>query len=187
VMSEWLRARKHFGCMGSLTARNKNKHKVDKIFSPLGLAFRAGLLLILAIVPICCKPHSPDEKTVEDIREAVFRYQFGRKADCYCISVEKEQNPSKELMQRFINYSPQVRMSSECKIAPNEDFARFRDVSGKTIIFHTVRSVKLKMWKRAEAEGSWELGPLHGEAHRYFLKYENGAWKVTGQQLLTVS
>jgi hypothetical protein len=150
--------------------------------------FRTSLLIILAVLLCSCARHESDQRTIEDIRETVFLYQFGARAGCYCISVGDGNDPSKELMQRFINHEPTVKMRSECKRTSNQDHGHLIDqVSGNSIIFYNVHSVKSKLWKRAEADGSWARGPLHGEAHRYFLKYENGQWNVIGQELLAIS
>src|SRR6478672_10738138 len=56
-----------------------------------------------------------------DIREAVFRYQFGHNASIqgnsagvYCISVENKPDPPDSCMKRFAGFKPPVHKASDC-------------------------------------------------------------------------
>jgi hypothetical protein len=144
-------------------------------------------LIPLILMGFCSTEHSND-KAIENVQETVFRYQFGRPADFYCIALFNEQDPSDEFMQRFINNNPPVKKYSECRIGTETRLYDLRDsVSGKPPIFFSIRSVSLKMWKKAEVHANWSRGPVFGEAHRYLLRYDNGKWKVIEDKIISVS
>src|SRR5689334_427177 len=67
------------------------------------------------------------ESQVNDIREAVFRYQFEHNAsgqqqsahDYYLAIGDKDSDPSDEFMKRFAHHKPPVRKASASRIVPS--------------------------------------------------------------------
>lgn len=139
------------------------------------------LLLSFLFTTSCLGKYSEDD--LDDIRETVFRYQFGRPAPFYCIALDNKQDPSDELMRRFINHNPPVKKYSECRNISVDATAAVKD----SRIYFAVHSISLKMGRKAEAEGSWARGPLFGETHRYLLRFEDGKWTVAEDKLVSTS
>jgi hypothetical protein len=154
--------------------------------------FLRMLICASFLITIACSSvhRSPlDKKTIDDITETVFRYQFGgSKADMYCIGVDRDADPSNELLKRFAKHIPPVAKVSDCEISNDRLDAQFRDTkTGKRIVFYTVHSVKQNTLGKIVAEASWGRAPLWGESHRYTLRYTRGKWIVTDDELISVA
>ena len=81
------------------------------------------LLYVLLLTAISCSGLSKLDKTQaeDDIREAVFRFQFnangkslGRPAHVYCLSAS-EDSLSDAFMRRFEGHVPPVKRRSRCR------------------------------------------------------------------------
>jgi len=144
------------------------------------------LLLLMSLVGILSASCTPDQATTNDISETVFRYQFGHKADIYCIGLGRGSDPTSDFLKRFENNIPPVKKYSDCKTTDNLG-DRFRDKTGKTVIFYFVYSVQRSIWGTATVEASWDIAPLWGESHRYTIKRINEKWTVTDDELTSVS
>jgi hypothetical protein len=143
-----------------------------------------------------CGPNYSDSVTKEQIREAVFRYQFSRaelpsqhRAASYCLEVEDEQDPSEALIRRFAAHTPPVKKRSECEIvqtANDPGFVKDRATSQRAILLR-IYSVTLKVWKEAEVKAGYYQDGLAGSTHLYFLQNQNGKWVVVREEMLSVS
>ena len=82
----------------------------------------ASLFLFLAFASVSVGAEPARQRQEDDIREAVFRWQFDhnvsgqqKTAKVYFLSVgEKYGDPSDEFIKRFANNKPPVRKRSEC-------------------------------------------------------------------------
>lgn len=143
------------------------------------------LLILLTFFGIVSCHHATS--TINDVRETVFRYQFGQFADYYCIGVDRDTDSANELIKRFEANKPPVKKYSECGIHSGSLSERFRDKSGKIVIFYKVHSVKQTESGTVIVEASWDAAPLWGETHRYTMKHVNGKWIVIKDEVTVVS
>ncbi|HYN15530.1 MAG TPA: hypothetical protein VES66_07060, partial [Terriglobales bacterium] len=80
------------------------------------------LFLLFTLASVSLAADTAHLRQEEDIREAVFRYQFDhnasaqqKNANAYCLSVgEKDGDPSDRFMKRFAGHRPPVRKASAC-------------------------------------------------------------------------
>jgi hypothetical protein len=142
------------------------------------------LMLLMFSLAVSC---SHDLATINDARETVFRYQFGRTADYYCIGLDSNSDPSDEFLKRFEGNTPPVKKYSECEPLIGSLSDRFRDKSGKIIVLYVVHSVKRTASGTAIVEASWDAAPLRGETHRYTMKQVDGKWIITKDEITVVS
>lgn len=146
------------------------------------------LFAFVLVISFCSRNNSSQD--LEDIRETVFRYQFGMPAAFYCVALQDNQDPSEELMQRFKNNNPPVKRRSECSISPTKDDPGgpvVHPASSKYGILFTIHSINLSVLNKVEVDASRYLGGLHGETHRYRLIRKDGKWKVEKDEVLSVS
>jgi hypothetical protein len=120
-----------------------------------------------------------NHKEMLDICEAMFRYQFTKnasgqqqKAPAYYLSIY-ETDPPKELMNRFENNNPPVKLGSEFKIGNG---LKFR-----------IRSIKLLDKNNIEIEGGYYEGSLSSSGNTYQLKKQSGVWKVISDKMNWIS
>src|SRR5262245_24284771 len=92
---------------------------------------KAVLTLLLVFVSSVCLAEPPKKVAEElDIREATYRYQFGKnasgqqqRAKNYYLSVytgDKETDPDDAFIKRFVGNMPPVKKVSECAASANK-------------------------------------------------------------------
>ena len=126
---------------------------------------------------------SPDRTAaVDDIAEAVFRYQFDhnasaiqKRAEKYCLSLPGEKMPGAEFLRRFEGNRPPVATADQCERK-----------AGKNLFF---RVQKLdwrndnEVWVRG---GYWE-GNLSSSIELFRVVNDNGKWVVKGARMEAIS
>lgn len=128
----------------------------------------------------------------DDIREAVFRWQFDHnasaqqgKAKVYFLEVgEREGDPSDEFMKRFAGNKPPVRRRSECSVSARGDSDK--KTGEKGLVFR-VRIIEWKSDTEVDVEGGYHEHGLSASGNTYTLKRENGKWKVTNDKMHWIS
>lgn len=118
----------------------------------------------------------------DDIREAVFRYQFEhnasglqKSAERYCLSVEGDRMPSAGFLRRFSGHTPPVTSSDRCDRTTGRDlFFRIQDIQ---------RQSENEAWVRG---GYWE-GNLSSSVELYIVSREGGTWVVKESRLEMIS
>lgn len=146
---------------------------------------RALFPLLLIVLPGCSlfavdAAHSEQE---DDIREAVFRYQFDhnasgqqKRAQFYYLAVGKKQaDPTDEFMKRFADHHPPVRKVSEWK------------PKGRPGLVFRVSSIKWISDTKVEAEGGYYEGLLSSSGNTYIVVKRQGKWKVVHDRLDIIS
>jgi hypothetical protein len=169
---------------------------------------RALVILLTAMVCGCSTQTGPtrsgatpatpivDVLTVDDqVREAVFRYQFTHnasgmkeRAPVYFLSlgeVGADQNPSAALMARFANHQPRVEPMSRASITL-ERGVRHRDTDERGLAFR-VTSMKWVSADVVEVEGGYYEGSLSSSGNTYRVERTGGAWVVTGDTMHWIS
>jgi hypothetical protein len=119
---------------------------------------------------------------VEDVAEAVFRYQFDhnasaiqKRAEKYCLSLPGEAMPSAPFLQRFKGNKPPVAAANQCERQ-----------SGKNLFFRVQKLDWRKddeVWVRG---GYWE-GNLSSSIELFQVVRDNGKWRVKGARMEAIS
>jgi hypothetical protein len=126
------------------------------------LAFIAAVLLVF--VSISPAQTASARKSQEDeIREAVFRYQFDHNASAtknnaaaYCLAIgKKDSSPSDAFIRRFRGHNPPVRKVSECRY--NKSTGE-REVGGKTALTFQVSTITWRSDSEVEVKGGYSEG-----------------------------
>jgi len=120
-----------------------------------------------------------------DIREAVFRYQFhhnssiqGQRAAVYCLSVgEKNADPPDAFMKKFAGFKPPVRKVSECSIDNYRGVVEKR--TGRHGLVFRVRSIKWISGTEVEVDGGYFEDGLSASGDTYTVQRLQRGWKVS--------
>jgi hypothetical protein len=119
------------------------------------------------------------ESQTDDIREAVFRWQFEhhplpqQQDGVYFLRLEKGYDPPDEFMKRFAENRPPVRMMSRCNVQTSRDRR-----TGEQGLMFRITSIRWESDTEVEVQSScgWNGGD---SGSTYNVKKENGKWKVT--------
>jgi hypothetical protein len=143
--------------------------------------------LILAL--ICLQTDKPSSKTVaeNDIREAVFRYQFDHDATqqktytkVYFISIENEKDPDDEFLRRFAGNTPMVKKKSQA-VGDNKGTGGVIDheTRGSGIIYR-ITQLKWVNENEVEVEADFHVAMLFAGGCKYRVRRENNQWLIKG-------
>ena len=153
--------------------------------------------VIVAVVLSVISPAQPQkDKTVSehmasfsqqqqnDIREAVFRYQFrhnasiqGSSAAVYCLSVENNADPPDDFMKRFAGFKPPVHKASDCSTDAYKGVVE--KATGKRGLVFRVKSIKWISQTDAEVVGGYFEDGLSASGNTYTVIKTQGKWKVS--------
>jgi len=117
----------------------------------------------------------------DDVREAVFRYQFrntGLSVAIHFIAVDGK-NPSDAFLKRFRDDDPPVRPISESRVEKKPIRTVVDKKSGQSGIIFRVGTIKWISGEKADVEGSYECGDnCTGAAGVYHAVLQDGHWTV---------
>ena len=121
-----------------------------------------------------------------DIREATFRYQFGKNASgqqqktgAYYLAIQagdKEVDPDDSLMKRFAGNTPPVKKHSECTASADKGVVD-KKTGERGLVFNT-GAIKWVSDTEAEISGGYYEAGLSASGNTYSLKKIDGKWKV---------
>jgi hypothetical protein len=127
-----------------------------------------------------------------DIREAVFRYQFrhnasiqGNSARVYCISSENKADLSDNFMKRFAGFNPPVHKASDCTIDPYKGVVE--KATGKRGLVFWVKSIKWISSTDAEVDGGYFEDGLSASHNTYIVSRATGRWVVSKERMTRLS
>jgi hypothetical protein len=149
------------------------------------------LLLFFTFPCVGLAADVPRQKQEDDIREAVFRYQFdnnasGQKtnAKVYCLAVgEKQVDPSGKLLRRFANHTPPVRKISECGRS-----AEIRDKrTGERGLLFYITQISWVSSTEVKVTGGYYEGSLSASGETYVVKKDGSTWKIISAGLNWIS
>lgn len=154
----------------------------------------APLVLVLTIAYPCLATDADRLSQEDDIREAVFRFQFDHNASgqqktahAYCLAIltgEKDSDPSSEFMKRFAHHKPPIRKASAChwtsiQVVEN----RF----GRAALIFRVSKIIWISDTEVTVEGGYEEGNMSSSGNTYTVKKQNEKWGVTNDQMNVIS
>lgn len=133
-------------------------------------------------------PHGSKVQQADDIREAIFRYQyqfhdFGFRPRLYFLSLENRHDPSDVFLQRFKDMGGRVRKESQWKCHPKKDGivdtrTGERGVRLSSEYIEWIRPTKVCVY------GGYYAGGLSAAGYKYTVVYRNGHWKVARAEML---
>jgi hypothetical protein len=170
----------------------------------VSVALAFGLMAMFwsnrAVVQDVGNPSLVHELQEDNIREAVFRYQFEhnesghkKKANVYCLSIEKERDPSEAFIWRFNGHTPPVKKNSECALT--NSLGTMKDPVGividkstrKSGIHFGIQRIEWKNSKEVEVRGGYFENSLSASINIYYVVPKYGGWLVKKSKLLSIS
>jgi len=151
-----------------------------------------SLLLLFLFTSVGFSADNARKNEEDDIREAVFRWQFEhnasgqqQKAEAYFLQVGEKGDPSDAFMERFAKHKPPVRKGSAC----TADMAKGvldKNTGEKGLIFR-VTSIDWKSDSEVNVKGGYYEAGLSASANTYTVKKEKGKWRVTNDKMDWIS
>jgi hypothetical protein len=153
----------------------------------------ARLFLLFAFTSLGFAADNARESQTDDIREAVFRWQFDHNASgqqtnaqVYFLEVgEKSGDPTEEFMKRFADHKPPVRKVSACTADAGKGVLD-RKTGEKGLIFR-VTNIKWKSDTEVDVSGGYHEAGLSASGNTYTVKKKKGKWKVTNDKMHWIS
>jgi hypothetical protein len=149
------------------------------------------------ITPAAAKARRVRLAQEDDIREAVFRYQFkhdpsGLQEDAKVFFIEVGgKDPSSRFLGRFRGSKPPVKKRSRSRISRRR--AGFSWIwvedkqSGKPGIIFSVDSIKWRPRSEAMAKGGWFASGRGAADYEYSLVREKGKWVVKKDRVTAIA
>jgi hypothetical protein len=134
--------------------------------------------------PPARSPNTSATRDPDAVREAAFRYMFGKNASgqqqtsgVYCLEVENGADPSAAFLARFRNVAPHVTRASACDASPDKGVVE--KSSGKRGLMFRVDTIIWLDDDHVEVGGGYYEAGLSASGNTYYLERKNGAWHVT--------
>ncbi len=147
-------------------------------------------------VPAVSSTSLPRSAQEDDIREAVFRYQFEHNASgaqqtakFYCLSLGEystDIDPDDGLMQRFQGHKPAVKKVSQCAYGFEVGVKETETGQSGGLVFR-VTSIRWISDTEVEAEGGYYEGNMSSSGNVYQVVRKEGRWIVTEDQMRWIS
>lgn len=147
-------------------------------------------------VPVVSPTALPRSAQENDIREAVFRYQFQHNAsgaqqtaEFYCLSLgeySNELDPDDELMQRFQGHKPAVKKISQCVYGP-EMGVQDADTGQSGGLVFRVTHIEWISDTEVKVEGGYYEGGLSASGNIHWVVRQGNRWVVTKDQMQWIS
>ncbi len=145
----------------------------------------ARLFLLFALTPLGFAADEARESQEDDVREAVFRWQFGHNASgqktnahAYFLAIgEKGVDPTDAFMKRFAGHTPPVRKVSAASASAGRMV--FDKETGETGLIFRVMSIKWKSDTEVDVTGGYYESGFSAAVNTYTVRKEEGKWKVT--------
>ncbi len=123
----------------------------------------------------------------DDIREAVFRYQFDHDAPqqkpitkVHFISVESKQDPDNKFLRRFAGNEPVVKQASQSRFSDNGVDSVIDKTTGEAGIIFSVGKVNWINENEAEIKASYYVANLFAGGCNYKVVRQDEKWIVKG-------
>jgi hypothetical protein len=139
----------------------------------------------------------PDRlKAGDDIREAVFRYEFTHNCwykpeKVYFLALGNDKDPSPALLKRFADNKPPVKPVSKCKISSKlvqrpKTAVIDKETGDRGLIFR-VESIKWVTPKQVQVEGGYYADGLGASGNTYIVEFRGNRWVVVKDTMNWIS
>jgi hypothetical protein len=151
----------------------------------------ASFILLLALTSLSPASDKTRESQEDDIREAVFRYQFGPRQhgsyNAYYVGIgEKATDPSDKFMMRFAEHRPPVRKYTAWHFVRGSG-AVDNKTGEQGLVFTVASSIKWISDTQVEVQGGYYENEESASWNTYTLKKDNGKWRVIKDKLEAIS
>ncbi len=153
------------------------------------------LSLMICLAFAGCSPDKPvgSQLSREDqIREAVFRYQFefnasglGKAANAYFLSVGDHKDPSPELLKQFEAHHPVVKPVSASTLESGTAQVLDKETGLPGLIFR-VTEIRWLSDDEVEVDGGYEEASESATGNTYRVVKEAAGWAVVECQMLWI-
>jgi hypothetical protein len=152
---------------------------------------------VLLLIPIGCstgkRTVQPDASQEDNIREAVFRYQFKHNASAFQNKTEvyflkiNDGDPSDQFMRRFEGHVPVVKKVSEATVS-SSDVTGVKDrTTGQRGLIFNQRTIKWNESNEVEVEGGYYEAGLSASGNTYSVVKDNDKWGATKSEMHWIS
>ncbi|MGP0019605.1 MAG: hypothetical protein ACLPHP_13620 [Candidatus Sulfotelmatobacter sp.] len=158
------------------------------------LARVAPLFLLVAIADSSLAGDTHRLGQEDDIREAVFRFQFDhngsgqqKQAHAYCIAIlegGKDSDPSDQFMKRFAHHKPPVRKFSACHWT---EIQVVENRTGRSALIFRVSQISWVSNTEVTVDGGYDEGNVSSSGNTYTVGKQNGKWVVANDQMNVIS
>ena len=153
-----------------------------------------AVALVLLVCGCSSTEQTPTQLSEEDqIREAVFRYQFefnasglGEAANAYFLSVEGEQDPSPQLLERFDGHRPPVKPVSASNLEPGTAQVLDSETGLPGLIFR-ITEMRCVSDDEVEVDGGYYEASESASGNTYSVVKQGGSWQVVDLQAHWIS
>jgi hypothetical protein len=147
--------------------------------------------------PVTVLKQNAENNEDGDIREAVFRYQFGHNASgaqqqaaVYFLEIlSKDErssfDPSDEFMARFGDHRPPVRKQSQAR--PGKGSAPTDRITGEEGLIFRAGEIKRISTDEVQVYGGYYEANLSSSGNTYTVKRVDGKWKVVKNEMHWIS
>lgn len=150
------------------------------------------IALTIALLVCGCSPTeqiAPQLSEEDQIREAVFRYQFefnqsgfGKAANAYFLSVEGNKDPSPQLLERFDRHRPPVKPVSASTLESGT--AQVLDMeTGLPGLIFVITEIRWLSDQEVAVDGGYEEASESGSGNTYSVVKQGGTWVVVGREM----
>jgi hypothetical protein len=147
-----------------------------------------GLLVLFTSALLGFASDAARESQVDDVREAVFRYQFDHSDAVKVIFISVGENggdPSDEFMKRFADHKPPVRKESSSHFVIHKGVLDKK--TGERGVTFFVRHIRWISDTEVEVTGGYFFAELGASVNVYTVKKSDGIWKITKEELKAVA
>jgi hypothetical protein len=147
---------------------------------------------LAALLAIACSPGEPPQAPLSEedqIREAVYRYQFehnasgqGKSANAYYLGLGHADDASPELLARFEGHTPPVKPLSASKLEPGTALVVDRETGLPGLAF-LITGIRWLGDHEVEVDGEYQEASESAAGSAYNLVKENGQWRVVDAQM----
>lgn len=128
----------------------------------------------------------------DQIREAVFRYQFefnasglGKSANAYYLGLGHGEDPAPALLSRFKGHTPPVRPRSASEIEPGTAQVVDKETKLPGIAFK-ITDIRWISDTEVEVDGGYDEASESAAGSTYHVVKETGKWRVVDSQMLWI-
>ncbi|MFZ0952766.1 MAG: hypothetical protein WAN17_10905 [Candidatus Sulfotelmatobacter sp.] len=150
-------------------------------------------LLLLALVSFVFAADNDHPDQEDDVREAVFRYQFDhnasglqKSAHAYCLALgDNDDDPSGDFMKHFAHNKPPVRKASACHIASSSALVDSR--TGKSALLFRITKITRISDTEYRVNGGYYEGNVSSSGNNYTVRKDGEGWSVTEDGTMVIS
>ena len=149
---------------------------------------------LLSMAQVCCG--TDRQSQLDDIREATFRFLFGKNASSlqqnakvYFLTIgnlskTQSQDPDEAFMKRFADHQPRVARRSDAKESPDGVTDK---ITGERGLIFNVGEIQWISDREVQVSGGYFEAGLSASGNTFYLRKKNGKWEVQREKMHWIS